>query len=348
MRHNGFLLAVALSITTATTTFLTHPATAYPVDCAILLCLSGGWPASAECSHARTVFIERITPWPIEPPLQIWRCPMSVSYDLPSAQPRPERIYDISFSDSPLPQFLQPDGPWAITPPVPPVMRQAAVAGASFDQRQWPGVPDISQVTPQLGQQSPPADIDITGSELKFVRSIRVFNILIDDDRIDGDCERYDPVSVGTYDRNPHTRTRQFLGLARLSDQSARRSPSTGPIEMHRLTIIRMPGGFQRYDLVRAILRLRKAVFIDRMYWPLYQYDTIEFEQYDTFNAVYLIAHDGAQVLGGARLIRTDQVIATGKIKYSYMIRDAYNGHLPRIPAIFASKLRLLIQKYGS
>ena len=55
-------------------------AEAYPVDCAILLCLAGGWPASAECAHARAVFIRRITPWPIEPPLQIWNCPMRVSF----------------------------------------------------------------------------------------------------------------------------------------------------------------------------------------------------------------------------------------------------------------------------
>ena len=33
------------------------PAAAYPVDCAILLCLAGGWPASAECALARAVFI---------------------------------------------------------------------------------------------------------------------------------------------------------------------------------------------------------------------------------------------------------------------------------------------------
>lgn len=200
MRHNGFLPAAALSIATATTTLLAQPANAYPVDCAILLCLSGGWPASAECSHARAVFIERITPWPIEPPLQIWRCPMSVSYDLPSAQPRPERIYDISFGHSPLPQILQPDGPWAITRPVPPVMRHAAVAGASLTQSQWPDAPDFSKETPQLVQQSLSSDIDITAPEFQFVRSIRVFDILIDDDRTDGDCERYDRVSVGTYD----------------------------------------------------------------------------------------------------------------------------------------------------
>lgn len=49
---------------------------AYQIDCAILLCLSGGWPASVECSAAKAEFIRRVTPFPIEPPLQIWRCPM--------------------------------------------------------------------------------------------------------------------------------------------------------------------------------------------------------------------------------------------------------------------------------
>lgn len=54
-------------------------AAAYPVDCAILLCLAGGWPANAECKDARSVFIDRITPRDVEPPLQIWNCPMSAS-----------------------------------------------------------------------------------------------------------------------------------------------------------------------------------------------------------------------------------------------------------------------------
>lgn len=49
---------------------------AYPIDCAILLCLAGGFPASAECTAAKAEVIRRITPWPVEPPLQLWRCPL--------------------------------------------------------------------------------------------------------------------------------------------------------------------------------------------------------------------------------------------------------------------------------
>lgn len=60
----------------ATASFLAAPVAAYPIDCAILLCMAGGFPASAECSAAKAEVIRRITPWPVEPPLQLWRCPM--------------------------------------------------------------------------------------------------------------------------------------------------------------------------------------------------------------------------------------------------------------------------------
>lgn len=101
---------------------------------------------------------------------------------------------------------------------------------------------------------------------------------------------------------------------------------------MTDVSIVRMPSDVGRYDLVVSFLKLRKAIFIDRMAWPLYHYEAIEFEQYDTFNAVYIIAHDGLEVLGGARLIRTDQTIGNGTVAYSYMIRDAYEGILPGMP----------------
>ncbi|MCE6958109.1 hypothetical protein LAZ40_03440 [Cereibacter sphaeroides] len=62
-----------------------HPAGAYPIDCAILLCMAGGFPASAECAAAKREVIRRITPHPVEPPLQLWNCPMNVDPEVASS-----------------------------------------------------------------------------------------------------------------------------------------------------------------------------------------------------------------------------------------------------------------------
>ena len=101
---------------------------------------------------------------------------------------------------------------------------------------------------------------------------------------------------------------------------------------MAEISVVRMPDGVRLYGLVLSFLKLRKEVFIDRMDWPLYHFQSIEFEQYDTFNAVYIIVHENGKVLGGARLIRTDQCVGTGTVRYSYMIRDAHQGLLPGMP----------------
>ena len=60
-----------------------RPVAAYQIDCAILLCLAGGFPPSETCTRARAEMIRRITPWPIEPPLQLWRCPMRAGLPMP-------------------------------------------------------------------------------------------------------------------------------------------------------------------------------------------------------------------------------------------------------------------------
>jgi len=39
------------------------------------------------------VFIARITPWPVEPPLQIWNCPMRASLNREKAPM--ERLFEI-------------------------------------------------------------------------------------------------------------------------------------------------------------------------------------------------------------------------------------------------------------
>ncbi|WP_330447732.1 hypothetical protein FLP41_01715 (plasmid) [Paracoccus marcusii] len=64
----------------------------------------------------------------------------------------------------------------------------------------------------------------------------------------------------------------------------------------------------------------------------LHHAEGIEFEQYDTFDTVYVIAHRDGRAIGGARLKRTDCSFGGGKVVYSYMIRDAHRGLLPGMP----------------
>jgi len=99
------------------------------------------------------------------------------------------------------------------------------------------------------------------------------------------------------------------------------------------VSILRMPHGLPRWNLVRDFLILRKEIFIDQMHWDLQATpEAMEFEQYDQIDAVYVVAHRGDEVIGGARLLRTDRQVGTGTFRYSYMIRDAYLGHLPGLP----------------
>ena len=104
--------------------------------------------------------------------------------------------------------------------------------------------------------------------------------------------------------------------------------------EEHPITIevVELPSQITRYHLVRDYLRLRKEIFIDRMSWSLGQTDGIEFDQYDTFDTTYVVAHRNGEVVGGARVKRTDKRQACGHSMYEYMIRDAHLGLLLRIP----------------
>lgn len=154
-------LAALAAATPAVLMFAT-PAAAYPVDCAILLCLSGGWPASVECAQARAVFIARITPWPVEPPLQIWNCPMRAV----ARRPAPvERLFDIAFGDTKGPMMSEP--PALPLAPLPVADR---------------------------------ADIDISDPAYDFVRSIHVYQISYTQRRSSGgDCNRTTYLQLGTY-----------------------------------------------------------------------------------------------------------------------------------------------------
>lgn len=164
----------------------------YPIDCAILICLSGGWPASEPCARARAEFIRRITPWPVEPPLQIWRCPMGVSHQSDHSGGVAGRMYDILFDDAQRRWRKQIEfAPleW-INMPQPAFLRRSGVERGQLQ----------GDLALQLAQDR--ADLDISGPEFDFVRSIRVFDVRIASQRLAGEndeCRRFALVYLGTY-----------------------------------------------------------------------------------------------------------------------------------------------------
>lgn len=67
MRHCclGLAVSASLSLPFATT------AQAYDMDCAIILCMAGGFPSSSVCAAAYAEMIRRITPVPVQPPFGV-------------------------------------------------------------------------------------------------------------------------------------------------------------------------------------------------------------------------------------------------------------------------------------
>ncbi len=175
-----------------------QPATAqsYQIDCAILLCLSGGWPASAPCARARAEFIRRITPWPVEPPLQIWRCPMGAGFSKPDTSTNLPRLWDIL---APVPPHRPQTTPTIMVASTLPQALPAVHHSNSSSSEQLP-----ESFAGTLAQSAPSADIDISGPEFNFVRSIRVYNVTYANQResggeLDRECNRYFSMRIGTY-----------------------------------------------------------------------------------------------------------------------------------------------------
>lgn len=185
------LVAVALALANASLPTPTRAQT-YPIDCAILLCLSGGWPASVPCARARAEFIRRITPWPVEPPLQIWRCPMAASYETVPPSGGANRIFEAIFQtkgDRPRQSFPALD--------VDELANSTEALWRSPDASTGFGPTDRA-----LRFVQDRADIDISGLEFNFVRSIRVFDVRHarqHESGRDGDCNRSATVVLGTY-----------------------------------------------------------------------------------------------------------------------------------------------------
>jgi hypothetical protein len=181
-----FALTVSGLILSATSlTFAPKRAEAYPVDCAILLCLAGGWPASAECAQARATFIRRITPYPIEPPLQIWNCPMGVSYRSPAGEPLDQRIYRIAAER--------------------PASKLGMLGQVQVDRHSSKpeGLAPLDWLMLVDADPSQGADIDISGRAFDFVRSIHVYEVFYRQYESgppeDRSCSVMDTTKVGRY-----------------------------------------------------------------------------------------------------------------------------------------------------
>lgn len=210
------LTVAALTVASITAAPQRAEAQTYQIDCAILLCLSGGWPASVPCARARAEFIRRITPWPVEPPLQIWRCPMGAAYTVDPDTLTSERIYEILFEierSAPLQSFPVDEAGTPVTG------IDGRLAGAPAATFQAPSLTDGLEPQPAVvrlsGGDAAPlpegftlqlvqdrADIDISGAEFNFVRSIRVFDaryVRQHESGRDGDCNRSATIYLGTY-----------------------------------------------------------------------------------------------------------------------------------------------------
>lgn len=99
------------------------------------------------------------------------------------------------------------------------------------------------------------------------------------------------------------------------------------------VVIANVLGSPEHTKRIHEFLLMRQRVFVDGMSWDLNVHDGLEFEQYDQFtHTYYVLAHAEGRLVGGARLLRCDTRFGTGIMQYTYMIRDAFLGHidLPR------------------
>lgn len=186
-----------LGCTSALAIGLSTPAEAYPIDCAIFLCLAGGWPNDPDCNAARAEFIRRITPMPVEPPLQLWRCPMGVASGSSQLTPmqRLEAIKAVSATP---------------TPELPDEEESAIVVEASFASEVWStSSADQNASWTPIGSPALPAptlaSVYLSSADFDVIRSIRVWDVRHYSYRVrecEGPCSVRLDMVVGTYDEN--------------------------------------------------------------------------------------------------------------------------------------------------
>ena len=100
------------------------------------------------------------------------------------------------------------------------------------------------------------------------------------------------------------------------------------PVSHLRANVLSFSNMHRFGDLWGAFMRARKDVFVDRLKWTLPVADGMEFDQYDTPFARWVVIHEYGEILAGVRLTPTTAKVGV----HSYMLRDAQLGLLEGIP----------------
>jgi len=82
-------------------------------------------------------------------------------------------------------------------------------------------------------------------------------------------------------------------------------------------------------NLFVTYLKARREVFITQKGWELPETDGMEFDQYDTPMARWIVIHRHGEVLAGVRIAPTTARCGN----HSYMLRDAQLGLIPQLPS---------------
>ncbi|UWR21927.1 acyl-homoserine-lactone synthase [Sulfitobacter sp. S190] len=139
--------------------------------------------------------------------------------------------------------------------------------------------------------------------------------------------ERSQPPVNATPAQHRPARTTQQNITASLHSKN-RQIPQTSEAGI-RVTTLDFTNIHQHGELFVNYLKARRETFIDHKGWDLPQVSGMEFDQYDTAQAKWVVLHEYGEILGGIRL--TPTTARCGQA--SYMIRDAQLGLLENIPA---------------
>ena len=131
-------------------------------------------------------------PWPVEPPLQIWRCPLGASHEIDHQPNSAGRTFEVHFgTEGESPQKSLPTFKYG-----------QAVGSRESLLRSPDAAKELVRAAQAFHLVQERADVDISGPEFNFVRSIRVFDVRYArqyESGRDEDCNRSAIVVLGTY-----------------------------------------------------------------------------------------------------------------------------------------------------